>query len=67
MDRWWIGKRDSMFEEILFDMFESVYGVRFWHGRLTPIAKGVKQFLGVESKKAPSPPLPDAMLGFFLK
>jgi hypothetical protein len=66
MDRWWIGKREPMFEEILFDMFESVYGVRLWHGRLTPIAKGVKQFLGVESKKAPSPPLPDATLGFFL-
>ena len=66
MDRWWIGKRDSMLEGILFDMLESVYGVRFWHGRLTPIAKGVKQFLGVESKKAPSPPLPDATLGFFL-
>jgi hypothetical protein len=56
-----------MLEEILFDMLESVYGVRFWNGRLTPIAKGVKQFLRVESKKAPSPPLPDATLGFFLK
>ena len=56
-----------MLEEILFDMLESVYGVRFWHGRLTPIAKGVKQFIGVESKKAYSPPLPDSVLGFLYK
>jgi len=67
MDKWWIGKRESMLEEILFDMFESVYGTRLWHGKPTPISVGVHEFLGVKSKQAPSPPLPSSMLGIFLR